>query len=701
MKLNKTILKAYATKEYKERLDNIVLVTDSKELQESLVSDICILYFQNDVNFINELKELLKATELENMIFCPIMKKDNNEIFVTEFNSSFLRITIDVDAWKTKNNKSDTYYLLNTNELIKNITDFAVKRGYYLTGVKELDESKKDTNLDNTVILVDSIGMQKSLQNIGFNAELLNLQHIKRYKSKNIILVNNNNKETVTKLLSYCFTLKVVNTSVMDKDNIVNLINITEPKRPKWLTINDKGNYKLNQDFLATQYIESTNLIQVLNMDKLDTYIYDKGAYKLITKDRIRKDIGDYVPTGLASNKFISDTVAMVSNRAKLINFEELNADENLINFKNGIYNLETGKLQPHSPSIYSTLQLNANFGTMKKVSKWQAYLETLCTDKLTGIIDYEKMEQLQLWGGLTISNIPMHKVKASLCLFSKHGDTGKSIFLNTLIALLGQEHTATTQIQDLAGQFAMSGLYGKRANIVGDQKATTLQDSSIFKQLTGGDYIRAEFKGKTPFSFKYTGGLLFACNTLPYISDDKGNHIYDRLHIIPFNNVIPIEQRNPNLLNELKEELDHIAMWFMAGLIKFINNDYKIYRCKASVDAVEHFRENNDHLYSFLVNNYEITGDAKDRVVKTQLEDHYIKWCEEEEIPDKAIISKRGFKNIMLDSYNIGCMQANDGKRYYKGLKAKVIASIEQGEEVEKEVKEIFKNVDAKQQRL
>ena len=300
-------------------------------------------------------------------------------------------------------------------------------------------------------------------------------------------------------------------------------------------------------------------------------------------------------------------------------------------------------------------------------------------------------MEHLQLWGGLTISNIPMYKAKASLCLFSKNGDTGKSVFLNILIALLGQENTSNIQIQDLAKPFATSGIYGKRVNIVGDQKATVLQDSSIFKQFTGGDLLNIEFKGKTSFSYQHNGGLLFACNTLPYISDDKGTHIYDRLHIIPFNNVIPIEQRNPNLLNELKEELEFIAQFFIIGLKKFINNGYKIYRCKASNQAVETYRENNDHLYSFLINNYEITKDPKDRVIKTELEKHYLNWCKQEEIPDKAIISKRGFKNIMQDNYNIGIIRDSKGFRYYKGLKIKIINELEQGEHIEKEAKQIF----------
>lgn len=698
MKLNKTILKAYVTKKDKTELDNIILVTDNENIRNNLVTTVCTLYFENNDNFISNLKELIQknSNKLKNMVFLPIMKKANNEIFASQFNSTFLNIKIDVDAWKVRKRKSDNYYLQNENELIKNITDFAIERDYFLTGIEDLDNKEPvSINLDNTVMLVNDLGNKKSLLELGFNnVDLLDLTNVSNYKSKNLIIFNNHSKAILTTLQKYCFTIKVVNISIMDKESIVKQINNAKEILPRWVSINDKGNYRLNQDLLAVQYINNNNLIQVLNMDKIDSYIYDNGVYKLVTKEFIKTEIGEYIPTGFANNNFISDCVSMVYTRAKFVKFEDLNANENIINFKNGIYNILKDELEEHSPDILSTIQLNCNYRPIEKISnfkKWSKYINDLCTDVLTGEVDASKMEHLQLWGGLTISNIPMYKAKASLCLFSKNGDTGKSVFLNILIALLGQENTSNIQIQDLAKPFATSGIYGKRVNIVGDQKATVLQDSSIFKQFTGGDLLNIEFKGKTSFSYQHNGGLLFACNTLPYISDDKGTHIYDRLHIIPFNNVIPIEQRNPNLLNELKEELEFIAQFFIIGLKKFINNGYKIYRCKASNQAVETYRENNDHLYSFLINNYEITKDPKDRVIKTELEKHYLNWCKQEEIPDKAIISKRGFKNIMQDNYNIGIIRDSKGFRYYKGLKIKIINEIEQGEHIEKEAKQIF----------
>ena len=183
MKLNKTILKAYITKKDKTELDNIVLVTDNENIRNNLVSTICTLYFQNNDDFISSLKELIQknSNKLKGMIFLPIMKKANNEIFASQFNSTFLNIKIDVDTWKVRKRKSDNYYLQNENELIKNITDFAIERDYFLTGIQELDqEEETNINLDNTIMLVDNLGNKKSLFALGFQSELLDLNNTNR-----------------------------------------------------------------------------------------------------------------------------------------------------------------------------------------------------------------------------------------------------------------------------------------------------------------------------------------------------------------------------------------------------------------------------------------------------------------------------------------------------------------------------------------
>ena len=76
-----------------------------------------------------------------------------------------------------------------------------------------------------------------------------------------------------------------------------------------------------------------------------------------------------------------------------------------------------------------------------------------------------------------------------------------------------------------------------------------------MFKMLTGGDAIKVEPKGKQAFSYKYGGGLLFACNDLPAFSTDKGGYMFDRFCIIPCDNIIPAERRDRGLLDKLKRE--------------------------------------------------------------------------------------------------------------------------------------------------
>ena len=78
------------------------------------------------------------------------------------------------------------------------------------------------------------------------------------------------------------------------------------------------------------------------------------------------------------------------------------------------------------------------------------------------------------------------------------------------------------------------------------------MDDNGIFKALTGEDYITAERKNKNPFSFKPYARLLFSCNEIPRNYGDRSEGFYRRLIIIRFENPVPPEKRDPNLIEKL-----------------------------------------------------------------------------------------------------------------------------------------------------
>ncbi len=57
---------------------------------------------------------------------------------------------------------------------------------------------------------------------------------------------------------------------------------------------------------------------------------------------------------------------------------------------------------------------------------------------------------------------------------------------------------------------------FGKLANIFTDLPSKNIEDTGIFKALTGEDYLMGVRKNKNPFSFRSTARLLFSCNKIP-----------------------------------------------------------------------------------------------------------------------------------------------------------------------------------------
>ncbi|MDE6182553.1 MAG: hypothetical protein K2F59_05055, partial [Eubacteriales bacterium] len=393
--------------------------------------------------------------------------------------------------------------------------------------------------------------------------------------------------------------------------------------------------------------------------DKKDIYIYKNGMYEIATKDEVKGAIREYLPISITTNTILDNVYNLLRTmNNKTYSAEELNASARYINLKNGLYDIEQDKLISHTPNILSTIQLNCNYleEDTSQPTKWLAYINDLCRDE-DGNTDKQKVDLLQEWFGLLISNIPVHKVKSCLILYSSLGNTGKSVFLRIITHLLGTENTVNIPIQDLSKQFSLSGLYGKRVCIVGDQQSNSITDSSVFKQITGGDSLDIEFKGKTKFSYTFNGGMLFACNNLPAFTDDKGGHIFDRLCIVPCVNVISKDKANNNLSEELLLEKDLIFAWALDGLRRLIKNDFKFTVCQASKDASEEFRKTIDTIYDFITENYKITDNKMDRVKKTEFEERYASWCRENE---RQPVSKRNIKERME---KIGCFCKKDSK--------------------------------------
>jgi putative DNA primase/helicase len=106
---------------------------------------------------------------------------------------------------------------------------------------------------------------------------------------------------------------------------------------------------------------------------------------------------------------------------------------------------------------------------------------------------------------------------------------------LSALRSFLGAENTSSKSLHTLEeNRFACPYLYGKLANICPDLPSRDLESTSKFKEITGEDFIDAEYKHGRQFQFRPFSRLLFSANQPPQ-SRDATDAFLDRWWLIPF----------------------------------------------------------------------------------------------------------------------------------------------------------------------
>lgn len=268
--------------------------------------------------------------------------------------------------------------------------------------------------------------------------------------------------------------------------------------------------------------------------------------------------------------------------------FREFNTNKGVLNFKNGTLELDTLNFREHRKEDYLLYSLPYAYDKDAQCPKWMNFLSEVLPDK-----DLQTL--LQEAFAYPLSKLHLEKL---IYLFGD-GLNGKSVALDVYSRLLGRENTTTISLEQITRQ---DGLYitqmiGKLANI-SYENTQKIYNNAIFKSYVSGERLPVKRLYENPFITDDYPPSIISSNNMPIV-DEFTNGYFRRFLFIPFTITIAKDKINPNLTNELCEELSGICNWLIEG-IRRLKENKKFTSADAVNKAFDDFRMESDSVCLF-----------------------------------------------------------------------------------------------------
>ena len=318
------------------------------------------------------------------------------------------------------------------------------------------------------------------------------------------------------------------------------------------------------------------------------------------------------------------------------VNTSEVNKNWNEIVVKNGVLNISTMTLYPHTPLKYNTIYINYDF---KNPSVYSSIV-----DKFLNTISNSDEEKKQLLIEMIGYCLVQRNVFSKFFICYGEGCTGKSTYLKMIKNLLGENNTTYLGLNDMEKEFMPAELFGKLVNIGDDINFKGLTDTSVLKKLVSGEKITARRIYGSPFFFNNFAKLIFTTNRLPTVSD-RTSGFYRRLIIIDIDR--KIENPDPFFLDKLTDRDYEYLLYISTLAIKKAIAKNQLTTYSGSEANLQKFRIDQSSVLSFL--NYHSYTKASISLVKPckVLYEEYKEFCDE---AGYKYMNRRNFQNEVCE---------------------------------------------------
>ncbi len=347
---------------------------------------------------------------------------------------------------------------------------------------------------------------------------------------------------------------------------------------------------------------------------------YDHGVYKMMSDLEISNIVlsGLYEDMlwGYRTKRNVSDKVACLLSI--IPNLDLTNDRGWILNLKNGLLNLNTRELKPHTPQFVSLVQSPVEYNPEAKCPIWLGCIDAW----MQGPEADKKSLLLQQFAGYCLSS-SMQYDKALFLVGD--GGNGKSTFVDTISMVIGPDATSHIDLEGLYGQYGMKGLIGKRLNIIEEVSGNYYQGNKL-KKLISGEPVTIDIKYKDQFSFRPQAKFIFSVNIMPRV-DDTSSATERRICSVLFRNNF---RNNPNTALRsdtglLASELSGILNWMLDGA-KSLSESNGFIIPQEQLAMLAEYRQENSSVEGFIGECIE--NDENAETSTRDLYDEYKSYC-------------------------------------------------------------------------
>jgi putative DNA primase/helicase len=316
-----------------------------------------------------------------------------------------------------------------------------------------------------------------------------------------------------------------------------------------------------------------------------------------IENEEARKTFGNFVRR--------SDSRALRENMVALARHEEVvsataddfDRDNYLLNLHNGTYNLRVGQFYPHRKENLITKICPVVYDPTATCPRFLAFLQETFSDQ-PDIIPF-----LQRSFGYSLSGSVDEQC---FWLLIGEGRNGKSVLLSILEFILGDYAVAASfdifmmrrKDGGISPRDGMASLMGARFVRASESEQDRRFSESTIKNITGGEKIQTAKMYSEDFTYLPTFKVWLSTNYEPSIrGTDDG--IWRRIRRVNFNQQVPPEKVDPELVEKLKTEAPGILNWALEGFRQY--QEHGLSAPSAVRSATEEYRKEQNPLREFI----------------------------------------------------------------------------------------------------